>query len=627
MYSSKVQVLFIEDDPAYADLLRGALSADKKLVFDIVCVNSLKNALERLQQHSFDVVLADLFLPDSRGFVTFEEINKQCPSLPLVILTGVDNEEAALKAVQMGAQDYLIKGQVDARMFSRILRYAMERKRMEEALREREERQHLIIETANDAFIGMDANGVILDWNRQAELIFGWSYRDAIGKTVADTIIPPQHRKAHREGLKHFLASGEGPVLNRRVELTALHRDGHEFPVVLTVWPVHAGGSYRFNAYIHDITENRKLQQMKDEFVSTVSHELRTPMTIIREGVLQVLEGLHGDISQSQKKFLNMTLNGVDRLKLIIDGLLDISKLETGRVMLDKEPVDIIQLAREVNAAFLPRAQLKGIEIRENYPADGIRIYLDKGKILQVFTNLIDNALKFTDRGFIEVSIQDSPQSVECRVRDTGKGISGDNLIRVFSKFEQFGRKVGPGEKGTGLGLAITKGLVESHHGKIKVESRQGEGTQFIFSLPKFAVIEIFKEHLSRSLKAALKEKACLSVLLLEIRDYEAVFKKLGPERTEALLKELAHRLKDGLRQRVDTVLAGERRFYACLPATGKEAAGFVLKRIQQCFEEKIRQENLSDVVQISSKIASCPDDGDTSEEVMLLLHGTRTES
>lgn len=622
MHSSKVQILLIEDDPAYADLIKDALLADKKFVFELIRVNSLKDALARLKQNPANVILADLFLPDSRGVVTFQEINKQCPQVPLVILTGLDDEEVGLSAVQMGAQDYLIKGQVDARMFPRILKYAMERKRMEEALRESEERTRLIIETANDAFIGMDAQGMIIDWNRQAELVFGWSYRDAIGRSLADTIIPPQHRQAHKEGMKRFFAEGEGPILNRRMEMSALHRDGHEFPVELSVWPVYSGGTCRFNAFIHDMTENRKLQQMKDEFVSTISHELRTPMTIIREGTLQVMEGLHGSITAEQKKFLNMTLSGVDRLKHIIDGFLDISKLESGRVLLNKGLVDIVQVARDASAAFLARARTKGLAIRENYPETGIPIYIDKDKISQVFNNLMDNALKFTDQGFIEVSIVDSPQSVECRIVDSGKGISGDNLVRVFSKFEQFGRKSGPHEKGRGLGLAITKGLVESHHGKIKVESRPEGGTQFIFFLPKYSVLEIFKEYLLRSLRVALKEKAVLSVLLLEVQDYETVLKKLGPARTAVLMKDLGYRLKEGLRHRVDTVLEGESQFYAGLPATNKEGAVLVAKRMQQCFEERIRQENLSDLIRIRAAAVTFPDDGQSSEEIISLLRG-----
>ena len=435
MHNSKIHILVIEDDPAYMNLLKLRLAAERKAVFSAVFADTLQKALERLKQEPFDLVLLDLFLPDSSGLDSLEAVRKQSPHLPVVILTALPDEDVGLQAVKSGAQDYLIKGEVDPHMFFRVIQYALERKRMEVYLRNSEERTRLIIETANDAFVAMDSSGLIVEWNRRAELMFGWPRGSVIGKTVADVILPPQHREAHQEGIKHFLASGEGAILNRRVELNALHKDGREFPVELTVWPAYSGDEYRFNAFIHDISGDRKLQQMKDEFVSTISHELRTPMTIIREGVLQVLEGLHGETTENQKKFLTMTLGGVDRLKHIIDRLLDISKLESGRVLLDKELSDIVQIAREVNAAFLPRAQAKGLEIREIFPADSLRVYLDKNKMIQVFTNLMDNALKFTDKGFIEVSVLDGPQSVECRVRDTGRGIPKDDLGRVFSKF------------------------------------------------------------------------------------------------------------------------------------------------------------------------------------------------
>ena len=620
MHNSKIHILVIEDDPAYMNLLKLRLAAERKAVFSAVFAATLQKALERLKQEPFDLVLLDLFLPDSSGLDSLEAVRKQAPHLPVVILTALPDEDVGLQAVKSGAQDYLIKGEVDPHMFFRVIQYALERKRMEVYLRNSEERTRLIIETANDAFVAMDSSGLIIEWNRRAELMFGWPRGSVIGKTVADVILPPQHREAHQEGIKHFLASGEGAILNRRVELNALHKDGREFPVELTVWPAYSGDEYRFNAFIHDISGDRKLQQMKDEFVSTISHELRTPMTIIREGVLQVLEGLHGETTENQKKFLTMTLGGVDRLKHIIDRLLDISKLESGRVLLDKELSDIVQIAREVNAAFLPRAQAKGLEIREIFPADSLRVYLDKNKMIQVFTNLMDNALKFTDKGFIEVSVLDGPQSVECRVRDTGRGIPKDDLGRVFSKFEQFDRQMGPGEKGTGLGLAIAKGLVESHRGKIKVESRAGEGTQFIFFLPKHSVDDIFKEYLARGIRAALTEKACLSVLLFEVQDYDSLLTKMAPAPIDHLLKELGKKLKEGVRQRVDTALEGGHRFYAGLPSTRRETADFISKRIRQVFDETIKKEGLSDVVRIRSKVIGFPEDGHTAEELMFLL-------
>jgi PAS domain S-box-containing protein len=157
-----------------------------------------------------------------------------------------------------------------------------ERKQAEEALRAREEETRRILETAQDAFISMDATGQITDWNRQAEITFGWSRDDAVGRTLADTIIPPRFREAHWAGLRTFLETGEGPVLNQRLELVGLRRDGTEFPVELTIWPLPAGEEVRFNALVHDISERTEAQaelnRQREEL--TALHE--TTLDLIR---------------------------------------------------------------------------------------------------------------------------------------------------------------------------------------------------------------------------------------------------------------------------------------------------------------------------------------------------------
>jgi PAS domain S-box-containing protein len=136
-----------------------------------------------------------------------------------------------------------------------------ERRQAEQALRASEQRARLIIETAHDAFIGMDADGRIIDWNHQAETTFGWSRDEVLGRLLSETIIPPRYREAHQRGLKHFLATGEGPVLNKRIELTACHSSGHELPVEMTLWPLRVGPTYQFNAFVHDITERKRTEQ------------------------------------------------------------------------------------------------------------------------------------------------------------------------------------------------------------------------------------------------------------------------------------------------------------------------------------------------------------------------------
>ncbi len=234
-----------------------------------------------------------------------------------------------------------------------------------------------------------------------------------------------------------------------------------------------------------DITQEKDIDKAKSEFVSVISHELRTPLTSIREGISQVLEGLFGELNTDQKEFLSIALQDTDRLKEIIDALLDISKIEAGKVQLSRQLSDIVGLARQVIFVFSSKAKEKSLTIKLNNSDAEVNAWVDKEKIIQVFSNLLDNAIKFTDVGFIEISVIDRENEVECSVSDTGKGISPDDLSKVFGKFQQFSRTTGAGKKGTGLGLAITKGIVELHRGKIGVDSKLNQGTKFIFTLPK----------------------------------------------------------------------------------------------------------------------------------------------
>jgi signal transduction histidine kinase len=164
---------------------------------------------------------------------------------------------------------------------------------------------------------------------------------------------------------------------------------------------------------------------------------------------------------------------------------LDISKIESGKLELKKEELEVNKLIETIISSFKTKANEKGLAITAEVPQETIKINADNDKLIQVFTNLVNNALKFTNQGYVKVSLTDIGNEVLCSVSDTGIGIARENLPKIFSKFQQFGRVAGPGEKGTGLGLSIAKGIVELHKGKIWVESEEGKGTKFIFTLPK----------------------------------------------------------------------------------------------------------------------------------------------
>ncbi len=265
-----------------------------------------------------------------------------------------------------------------------------------------------------------------------------------------------------------------------------LSQEGNEIVVLSRSFSVV---TKQLESNIDELKEkNKKLQtldQLKDDFVNTVSHEFRAPLAIIQESIRQIAEGMWGAVSEAQLKYFNMSLRNIRRLKALIDNMLDISKIEKGKLEILKKNVDIGEIIREVLSDFLQRIERKGLEIKSDVPPQPMEVLADKDKISQVLINLVGNAYKFTEKGFIKISVRESGEFIECAIEDSGVGIAPKYLPHLFSKFHQIGRLDSPQEKGTGLGLAISKHIIELHNGQIYLESKEGKGTKFTFTLPK----------------------------------------------------------------------------------------------------------------------------------------------
>jgi signal transduction histidine kinase/CheY-like chemotaxis protein len=234
---------------------------------------------------------------------------------------------------------------------------------------------------------------------------------------------------------------------------------------------------------------NQKLEnldQVKSDFLSTVSHELRTPIAIMKEGVSLSMDERVGPLNGTQRKLLTDTLNNIDRLNRLVTDLLDLSKIEAGKLKLRRTVFDMRHVAQKVVNAYSQQAVKKGIRLELQSLQTDFPIFADEDKVTQIFDNLMSNALRFTNpEGQIKIILIDRSDSVECCVSDTGVGIGKESAEKLFTKFEQIGRADGPGYKGTGLGLSICKGLVEKHGGTIWVESQPGKGSKFSFTLKK----------------------------------------------------------------------------------------------------------------------------------------------
>ena len=371
-----------------------------------------------------------------------------------------------------------------------------ERRQTAANLADSESRARTIIDTAHDAFVGIDSGGRIVDWNSRAEETFGWTAAEVMGLPLAEVIIPHEFREAHVRGIQRFLATGDAPVVNKRLEVTALHRTGRVFPIELTVTvPTRLRDGYFFGAFLRDISERRERDEQlrrakeaaeaatraKSEFLANMSHELRTPLN----GVLGYAQLLQRDptITARQRQALDAINKSGSHLLDVINEILDLSKIEAGHVDSEATATDLVQLAADVRQLMGEAANRKHLELRTSVAADTPRaVCLDGRHLRQVLLNLVGNAIKFTTDGEVRLNIARAGEQLTFEVIDTGIGIEPEALTTIFGAFIQ--TTAGSNAGGSGLGLTISRHLVDLMGGELAVESVVGSGSRFFFALP-----------------------------------------------------------------------------------------------------------------------------------------------
>jgi PAS domain S-box-containing protein len=360
-----------------------------------------------------------------------------------------------------------------------------------------EARARLIVDTAHDAFIGIDSAGTIVTWNAQAESTFGWTSVEALGRNLADTIVPPAFREAHNSGMRRFHETGDAPVVNQRLELRALHRSGREFPVELTITsPMRVEDGFFFGAFLRDISDRRERDaelrratesaeaatRAKSEFLANMSHELRTPLN----GVIGYAQLLQRDrtLNASQHEAIEAISKCGSQLLDLINDVLDLSKIEAGQLDIVEAPADLAKLVTDLKYIVAEAAERKRLRLTTSVGEDLPRsVVVDGRHLRQVLLNLLGNAIKFTASGDVRLAIGRSPEGqLRFEVSDTGQGIEPDALTEIFEAFAQ--TEAGAAAGGTGLGLTISDHLIRKMGGRLQVESTLGQGSRFWFALP-----------------------------------------------------------------------------------------------------------------------------------------------
>lgn len=364
-----------------------------------------------------------------------------------------------------------------------------------------------------------------------------------------------------------------------------------------------------------EIQERHRAEKLKDDFVSTVSHELRTPLSIVKEGIALMLDGITGEVNEKQRKVLLTSQSNIDRLARIINDLLDVSKMEAGRMEITREAVDLAEIVSQAVANLNPLAKKKDLYLNTELPGCRLDAYADSGRLTQVLTNLISNAIKFTREGGVTVQARESDGVIECVVRDTGIGIAEEDIPRLFRKFVQINRENGAGRRGTGLGLAIAKNIIELHGGYIRVESTVDEGTMFTFVIPCFTLQEVAKERVNTTIADARENHESFSVFQIRVEFDEAKWPEFGAALARSGLNGLinAHSVVRG----TDDVFALDERSVIVLAQIEPKYVAVMYRRWLEKISALAREEgNGAEITPLFSQ-AHWPTDGQNGEELV----------
>ena len=495
-----LRVLILEDEPADAELMVHVLR-QAGLEPEWRRVDTEEDYVTSLELAP-DVILADHRLPQFDSVRALARLRERGLDVPFLIVSGVIGQDLAVGLLEQGAADFVLKDQL-GRLGPSVLR-ALERKRLrdekqlaEQRLLASERRFRALIEHGSDGIVLFSPQAEILYSSPSSLRILGYAPEELVGRNLIDIMHPEDLASAQAHFNRLLVSPGGGVSGTRQV----LHKDGSwrwldcvgtNLLAELDVRAIVI--NYRditerkqFEETLREKTAELEAAKAKDRFLATISHELRTPLNAIIGFTGTLLMKLPGPLNADQEKQLKVIQTSSRHLLSLINDLLDLAKIDSGKVQITPESVVCQSVVQEVIAALSPQAESKGLELLSEVPTIEITLQTDHRALTQILLNLTNNALKFTEKGRVALAlerIQDNGCSrIEFRVTDTGVGIRPEDQARLFQAFERLGTAATARQEGTGLGLHVSQKLAHLLGGEIKVTSTYGQGSTFTLLL------------------------------------------------------------------------------------------------------------------------------------------------
>lgn len=500
-----LRVLLLDDCPDDASVILQEL---KRGGFEVSAdvVQSVEELAACVRAKEHDLILSDYKLPAGNGLEALPILKKEGKDIPFILVTGALGEEEAVECVKQGATDFVLKHRL-SRLVP-VVRRALPEQRLRQA--ERRGREALanlaaIVESSFDAIVGSNSEGLVTSWNSGAQRMYGYTPAEALGGAMS-LIVPPD-RLHERPTL---VGKPERRQEVRYGETVRMAKDGRRIPVLVAISPVKNGHgeSLGMSEIAHDISDlkrmeeqlrdrNRQLEEQnrlvqaadraKSRFLANMSHELRSPLNSIIGFAELLHDGKLGPVSDPHKEYLGDILQSAQHLLHLVNEVLDLAKVESGKIEFRLEPVELQKLVGEVVQALQAIALKRNIPMEMDVASDIGLVVVDATRVKQILHNYCSNALKFTSEGgrVVVRARLEPPDHFRLEVENTGIGIRPEDTGRLFGEFQQLDDSAAKRHEGVGLGLALTKGIVEAQGGRVGVSSIPGDGNTFYAVLPR----------------------------------------------------------------------------------------------------------------------------------------------